>query len=312
MLIEDWRATQEDRDWTAALETILDAYPGGYEKNNEPPEWRSGALPRWEAVRAALLAVSEDCGVDGEPKTLDDAEARHLRGLIDNFLAHAARYESADAAAYAAAVKRYDEAVNVFEADKDDWDTAWTRFERGELHLEHKNTEAARADWQRAAELVVELADEELAANLHRLGADAHAAAGDFEPAVAAHGRAILHAYLFQRRPHPPDEYTLSFYSEQVARALERLVSYAEGGGEVGRAAELMSAAFARSPTRPAPELAALCTAKDLPGLSGALFPDPPQADELNLRNSQFVQRWVLAAAELGLAEPADLPASAW
>jgi tetratricopeptide (TPR) repeat protein len=234
-------------------------------------------------------------------------ESRHTRALIDTFLAHAARYRAADARAYETALAQYDEAVALFEGDEDDWDTAWTRFERGELHLEHGHADAAREDWTKAASLVPELKDEELAANLHRLAADAHEAAGDLDAAFAAHGRAVLHAYLFQRRPHPPDEYTLSFYAEQVARALDRFVQH---DGDQERAGELLAAAF---PDRPPPaELAELCERKDLAALAAALFPEPPAVEELNRRSSKFVQRWLLAEADLGLPAPTDIVDSAW
>ena len=312
-LLEDWRMTQADQDWTTAFTQLLDAYPPGYEKEKEAHDWREDELPRWEAVRAALLEVREACGLNGDPRALEDPERRHTRALIDNFLAHAARYQSSDEAAYSAAVARYDEAVVLFEADDDDWDTAWTRFERSELHLEHGRVDEARADWKRVAELVPVLEDEELAANLHRLAADAHLRAGDVHAAFAAHGRAVLHAYLFQRRPHPPDEYTLAFYAEQVARALERLVEHASGGGDAARAAELLAAPFPGRPGLPsAADVEALCLKPDLQTLSAALFPDPPRVEELHRRSSQFLQRWVIAESALDLEVPTDLTGSAW
>lgn len=307
-LIEDWRTTQDDNEWTDALERLLDAYPPGYAKAAAASNWRNGELPRWDAVEATLLSVLEECGLEGDPAHLDDADARHTRALIDNFLAHAARYRASDDAAYRAAAARYDESVAIDEQDGDGWDAAWTRFERGELHLEHGALDLARADWMKACELAVELEDEELAANLHRLAADAHVARGDLDAGFAAHGRAVLHAYLFQRRPHPPDEYTLSFYGEQVARALERLVEHASPG----RAAELLCAPWPGREPPPTDEVRKLCTANDLPRLSAALFPDPPLAEELNQRSSKFVQRWLLLESQVGLPSPTDLQASAW
>ena len=177
-LLDDWRTTQEDSEWTVAFTQLLDAYPYGYEKAKEPPDWREAELPRWDAVRAALLELREASGLAGDPRAFEDPERRHTRALIDNFLAHAARYASADEAAYRAAIPHYDEAVELFEVDDDDWDEAWTRFERSELHLEHGRVDESRVDWKRAAELVPELEDEELAANLHRLAADAHFGCG--------------------------------------------------------------------------------------------------------------------------------------
>ena len=70
-LVADWRRTQEDREWSESLQVFLDAYPGGYEKEKAPAEWRTGELPRWDAVRAALLEMREACGLVGDPKTLD-------------------------------------------------------------------------------------------------------------------------------------------------------------------------------------------------------------------------------------------------
>lgn len=310
-LVADWRATQHDREWTAALEVILDAYPSGYEMAHAPAEWRTGELPRWDAVRAALLDVRDACGLDGDPTAFAEFEERHTRALIDTFLADAARYRAANERAYEAALTHYDEAVRLFETDEDDWDIAWTRFERAELHLEHKHADEAREDWAKAADRVVELKDEELAANLHRLAADAHAAAGDLDAAFAAHGRAVLHAYLFQRRPHPPDEYTLSFYGEQVERSLARLVQHAGAGGDVERAAELLAAPFP-GPAPGAAKLTAPCARGDLAGLSRTLFPRPPAVEELSRRRSNFVQHWVLVEADLGLPAPTDMADSAW
>jgi hypothetical protein len=286
-LVFDWRTTQADRDWADALVQILDAYPHGYEKDKVPQEWRDNELPRWDAVRAALLELRDACGVGGDPAALAEPERRHVRGLIETFLAHAARYASKDASSFANALKHYDAAIQLFEADDDEWDEAWTRFERAELRVEHREVDAARADWERSADLVAELKDEELAANLHRLAADVHAGVANADAAFAAHGRAVLHAYLFQRRPHPPDEYTLSFYTEQIARALDRLLAATRGGGDVVRAAEALAAPFPGRPALDADEIAMLSATADLHGLSTRLFPDPPTADELNRRYSK-------------------------
>jgi hypothetical protein len=311
-LVFDWRTTQADRDWADTLTQILDAYPHGYEKEKAPHEWRDGELPRWDAVHAALIELRDACGVGGDPAELAEPERRHVRGLIETFLAHAARYASKDASAFANALEHYDAAIGLFETDEDEWDAAWTRFERAELRVEHGQADVARADWQRSADLVAELKDEELAANLHRLAADAHAAAGDLDSAFAAHGRAVLHAYLFQRRPHPPDEYTLSFYAEQVGRALERLLVAAGGGIDVAHAAESLATPFPGRLALDADEIAALSVASDLQGLSSRVFPDPPVADELNRRHSKFLQRWLLAEEKIDLPAPTDVGKSAW
>ena len=74
-LVFDWRTTQADRDWADALVQILDAYPHGHEKEKAPHKWRDNELPRWDAVRAALLELRDACGVGGEPGRAGRARA---------------------------------------------------------------------------------------------------------------------------------------------------------------------------------------------------------------------------------------------
>ena len=151
-LLDDWRTTRRT-GLDVAFTQLLDSYPHGYEKAKESDDWREGELPRWDAVRAALLEIREACGLTGDPRALEDTERRHTRALIDNFLAHAARYESTDDAAYGAAAAHYDEAVELFEAD-DDTGTRRGRASSGASSTSSTGASIeARADWERSAEL---------------------------------------------------------------------------------------------------------------------------------------------------------------
>jgi len=308
-LLADWRETQPDVAWTSHLIAFLDAYPTGYEKDGDPE--------RWAQVERSLRLVRAACGLAGNPAKHDEEE-RHVRGLMANFSAHAARYSrpSDDAVrgrGYEKAVASYDEAAATFGELEDDWDLAWTLFERGELHHEHGEAAAAEADWRAVVELLPELGDDELTANMHRLAADArwrHAPADAF----ALHGHAILHAYLFQGRyqgvRYRPDAYTLDFYAEQVERAIVRLVHHASTGGDVEAAVADLRAPWPADGAVDADEVRSLCDDGDRAGLA-LLFPDPPSEVDLERDESLFLEQWEEKLATVG--EPdAVVPPDAW
>jgi hypothetical protein len=307
-LLSDWRETQADVAWTSHLETFLEAYPTGWEKDDDPG--------RWQRVEQSLLMVRAACGLTGDPAQDDEAQA-HVRGLLENFSAHAARYARAanvDARrrAYEKACAHYDRAVRIFEEQEDDWDRAWTLFERAELHFE-QGAAAAHDDWCEAVRLLPELGDDELTANLYRLAADARWPR-DRREAFALQGRAILHAYLFQNRyqgeRYRPDEYTLDFYAEQVERAIRRLIEHAKSGRDLDAAVVALTEGL---PVGGAIDTAAVtraCAAGDRAELA-LLFPAPPAADDLENDESDFQVQWEMNVAAVG--EPATVvPLDAW
>jgi hypothetical protein len=220
--------------------------PGGARAEAEAPAGGAGALGdaghRAPRGHRGLLAVRRLCGLPPSAAKLD-GDQRHVGALIQIFLAHTYRYRAA--ADDAERVRRYGQAAGYYDAavgllrqeEGADWGNAWALFERAELHAEHGGAQA-REDWHGSAELVPDLGDDELAANLHRLAADVRWP-GAPSDAFAAHGRAVLHAYLFQARNQgAPDAYTRDFFCEQVDRAVDRLIAHARAGGDLREAVD--------------------------------------------------------------------------
>jgi hypothetical protein len=301
-LIADWRRVRDDdADWVQDLQQLLEAYPLGYRKHGEG---------RWDDVRAALVGVRGACGLD-DVDEFEGNDARHTRGLIDNFLAHALRYreaagEAERAKSYRQALALYEEAARLFGQGQETWELAWTLFETAELHADNGDLERARESWRRAVEVALEEDDWELKANLHRLVADIRWQEGATAAAFDAHALAVLHAYLFQCKTpsRRPDAYTVAFYSEQLERVFGRLkeVNAAALADVVARLAE----PFGTQP--PAVDsIAAVLAGDDAGRLGGLLFPAAPADDELMEVRSDFTRRVHLLAEDLGPETARDL-----
>ncbi|HZG35504.1 MAG TPA: hypothetical protein VEY87_06620 [Gaiellaceae bacterium] len=301
-LVADWRrARDDDAEWVADLQLLLEGYPPGYRKH--------GAAG-WDDVRAALVGVRAACGLDGDPGRLPP-DARHTRGLLDNFLAHSVRYRTpaGDAARTRAreqALGYYREAVALFEQGGEAWELAWTLFELAELQAETGSLDDAWAAWQRAAQAALVEDDRELTANLHRLAADLRWAAGAQAAGLDAHGKAVLHAYLFQSRTasRRPDAYTVTFYAEQLERVHERLATLEPSA--LADAVARLVAPFG-TPPPPAAAVAAVLARNDPLALAGLVFPAPPREDELLEVRSAFTRRVDLLAEDLGAECAQDL-----
>jgi tetratricopeptide (TPR) repeat protein len=288
-LLADWdRARSDDADWTQDMRQLLDAYPIG---------WRKAGEGNWPDVRAALVELKDSCGIAGEAARLKD-DARHTRGLVDNFTAHFSRYrEHADDAArdrhYGRAIGYYREAAELFAEES--WELAWTLFETAELHSDFGQLDAAREVWRQAVAAALDEDDPELIANLHRLRADIRWKAK--EDAFDSHGRALLHAYFFQCRTpaNRPDVYTLAFYLEHVERVHERLKTLT--GAKLADAIARVQAPFAF-------EGAATEWSGALPvdyrELAGTILPAAPRAEELLATRSDLTRRIDGLAEELG------------
>jgi hypothetical protein len=221
-----------------ALADVLTYYPLRSVKS-------SGA--DWSRVENALLIIEDICGLsgvsDGSP-----ARERHMSGLLNVFLAHTWRYRAVGVAqravAYGQAEAKYFKALNLVSSrdskEDDPWSRAWICFELAEMRLSrtvaeasgkpitHSQVTGTMSQWQRAADIVQppgESPDHELMSNLHRLLGDVEAWLDKGDPVEAArcYGRAVMHAYLFHIVGGPPDEYTLQFYVDVRARAINHL-----------------------------------------------------------------------------------------
>ena len=299
-LLADWRRMREDDDdWVDDLALLLDAYPPGHRKHG---------AGRWADVRAALLGVRGSCGLDGDADALEEPDERHTRGLIDNFLAHSVRYremsgEAERARGYEQALAYYEEAARLFEREAETWELAWTLFETAELHADQGELDRARASWRDAVALAVDEDDWELTANLHRLVADLRWKEGSAAEAFDAHGRAVLHAYLFQCKTpsRRPDAYTVTFYVEQLERVFERLTTLKRAALE--DAVARLAAPFGFAPPAVA-DVAAALTTDEHARLAGLVFPAAPDDDQLMEVRSSFTRGIHLLAEDLG-ADPA-------
>lgn len=297
-LIADWETSQQDCEWVKDLARMLNRYPTGWHKSEAKPG-------DWDEVRRALVKVRDACGLDVNPeallKTEECKDARHTRGLIDLFLAHAARYRTPDSDAkrtrqHTDALAYYEEAMRMFEADEDAWEIAWTLFERADLHGERGAEQQARRDRDATVQTILEHKienkeeDEELIANVHRVSADIERRGENAAGMVAALAHAVTHAYLFQNRPHPPDAYTAAFYQEMLDRTSAAL---AEVWGRTDRATVI-------APLLAAPLIAerhdagAVTAAAQAAGPKDLLMllPRGPRDDELELERSAFLDEW--------------------
>ena len=294
-LIADWeRERRDDSAWAGDLRRFIDSYALG---------WRKQGAPGWVDVELALIAIRRECGVAGSAESVSGFDARHTRGLIDNFLAHACRYRAYANDAerhdlYKRAVDYYDEAREVFEKGSESWELAWTLFETAELHCDYAELATARGMWQEAVAAALDEDDFELTANLHRLCADIRWHEGDRTEAFGAHARAVLHAYLFQSMTpsHRPDAYTVAFYLEHVERVFERLSELEAPALSV--AVEKLGEPFGTTTSMDA--VAEAVGAANPHALAGTLFPAAPQGDEILSTRSSLTDRIDLLAEQLG------------
>jgi tetratricopeptide (TPR) repeat protein len=297
-LLADWeRARNDDADWVQDLRLLLSAYPTGWRKHGEG---------NWLDVEAALVGAKESCGIDGDAAKLRGPDARHTRGLVNNFIAHSCRYrtcadDDARGRQYKRAIGYYNESKELFA--KENWELAWTLFETAELHSDAEQIDAARETWRQAVALALDENDQELNTNLHRLRADIRWQGGSKSDAFDSHGRALLHAYLFQCKTpsHRPDAYTLAFYLEQVERAHERLRTLNEA--ELADAVARLRAPFMADPA----DNEAASVPDDYHELAGTILPAAPRPEELLATRSDLTRRIDVLAEELGDAANRDL-----
>jgi hypothetical protein len=230
-ILADWSdATSDhndDRTWGEQLRTVYECFPKGWRKADTSAD-------QWNTVLQELqylwhLARFEQA----DPR---DQEMRHIRGILDFYLADAERYVDpnsdepeerlTDAAAQFAASE---------DADQDEWNIAWVEFYRADLEVARKHADEAISLAKKSAADHVGLDDDELVANLHRVCADAQWLRQDPGRALDADARAVLHAYRFQVKD-VQDDYTDAFQREMIERSMERLSALHSDAQDEGHA----------------------------------------------------------------------------
>ncbi|MGH3831329.1 MAG: hypothetical protein ACRDRS_12935 [Pseudonocardiaceae bacterium] len=271
----------------------------------------------WADVRKALWTVQRLCGLQAhEPRTTDE---RHVEALLRVFLAHTWRYQECKRPE---ADQDYSRAADLFARDKD-WSNPWVLFERAELRLERGEADAVSDFWKNAAALVQpkkvgDETDEELISNLHWLRGDCCWESGEQARSATWYGRAVVHAYLFHLVGGPPDDYTLQFYVDIRARALNRLFEVWEKDRDAAvRLAAEMARAFptpyGREPGRLPDQLRQSLEGDKPVLLAHALFPRGPEVWELGSEDSPFTEEFDALFDALGRQrESGDLHDPAW
>jgi hypothetical protein len=307
-MVERRRAHRDKSSWDElevlhdALVSFLQAYPPRSGKRKDAD---------WTTVYDALLQIEDACGLADRNKAMSD-DKRKVAALLDVFLAHTWRYQAVH---MRQANECYKDAARAFRQLKEDWSAAWVYFEQAELCLEQDHVDGElRNFWLQAANIVQQQAsgdgdgsaddgdesdqpDEELAANLHRLRGDVCWSHGDTARAATWYRRAVLHAYLFHAVGGPPDEYTLQFYVDIRARALNRLLElWATNERQedaLNCAEELVRVRTDTSLDEEAPtraELEARLAERTPVKLAHALFPPGPEVSDLKKENSPFLR----------------------
>jgi hypothetical protein len=298
-LAEDFRAialetgNQDWADFADAVHRFMQTYP--YRATLRQDFERNYPDAPWDDVRDVLLEIEEICDVVDVGSDAPELD-RHVRALLQTFLAHSHRFQPAGRQGRAAAC--YEEAAGLLEGLEEWWDLAWVTFELADLALELGERAEARAGAAEAARLLKahpdKEPDEEIIANLHRLWADLAWDEGRPDDAALEYGAAVLHAYLFHAVGGPPDDYTMQFYFDIRGRALERLLDRLVSAGRAAadRFAELMLEAFpgASRPQASPDALWAAYESADVAGLAEVLFPRGPELDELDRRSSPFMR----------------------
>lgn len=284
-----------------AFRSILQNYPLRSAKPREAD---------WEKVRHELSVLQELCGLRRKAKRREIGQVqpleRRVSALLNTFLAHTWRFEGIEPEL---AEEYYERAQALFD---ESWAKAWVAFERADVDYERGEMKQVSLHWKTSASIVQDFEepgsddeiDEELTANLHRLQGDLLWAEGESYKAAAAYGRAVLHAYLFNFVNGLPDEYTMQFYIDIRARALNRL--YELRGRRpttetVACALRMSSAMGQRQEAFSEADLGRLIDERRLIPLVQLLFPRGPEVTELEELDSPFSMEFHKFHARLNL-----------
>lgn len=213
-LIKEWQQRQSSAESLRMLDLVKEF------QDLYPKETETGRAGNWSRVEEVLKELRRLIGIDGDAAALTQPEHRHVRGLTDIFLAEVARFGGNDRER---AAQWYDEAYVLFDRNGDDWDKAWVLFHAADSNHERGRDEEALQQADASLQLGRSKRDPEVLALACRLQGDIFLAQGKLPRALEQYQRALFHAYRFQSDPANPDAYTVTFYSQMVARILARM-----------------------------------------------------------------------------------------
>ncbi len=200
------------------LVTLLRRFQENYAiESLTPTDRRQGS---WKIVAATLHELMNLAGLDCPIADLKSLERRHVRALFDIFLAEAYRFGDGN---FPTAAKWYSEACELFRANSDRWDLAFTSYHLADLNLEFGQYDAGLRHSKEALSLGLAEEDPEVVADSYRVRGDLCIAQGKLEQAVDNYLLAVSHAYRFQVEPCPPDPYTVTFYFRMVRDVIARM-----------------------------------------------------------------------------------------
>jgi hypothetical protein len=352
-LLVMWREAypdEADRKLGAALDDFQKAYPPvrEYKERTKSSFAMSG---RWNQAGKAMLAVREMLKLT-EPLEEDAPRSRrYARGMTNLYLAESLRH-GRGLAGYSElgseeSLNLYSEAITIFEEDEDSFHHIWLHFELADFHVEcsqryrdntnaltlprgsnaglmRNHIEAALHTASSGLSLALKAAegddvDTEVIAYFYTTLASAYWASGcSVEEALAYRLAACFcgYAFLFSEK----DNYSASFYEEQVERTLdwlqEALGKDATPTAKSGvlsdaRVAELCQTIrqFWGSEKLPAKQLDPLVEARDWETLVGLLFPSRPPIEGISC-DATVPKEHIGAIGEIMLAMPGRIEAN--
>ena len=237
-ILADWMSavtdgsqeSKEDREWGQALRAVYDNYPKGN-------RLEKATRPQLITVRRYLRQLWDNGGLGNQE---DNAEARHVRAIVDVFLADVLCYLNP-------ADHRVDEALNdaAVQLAQDAYFVAWIDVQRCDLHLQRQQWEQAMSLARQAAQRHAKFGDHDLIANFHRIYADALWTHGEAGPALDGYARAVLNVYAAQV-DGSPDAYTNASQQEMIDRCMERMAALHASGDDSDGALSVLRGASAR------------------------------------------------------------------
>ncbi len=215
-LLREWEAVcQDDTDHQMFRE--LSQFRHAF-----PPGWgtRETDEPIWSAVSGAMLSLREIGGLDDIDSANVDPSLRQLRAITSLFLGEAAQsggegQEIAD--------RWYEDSWAMFDTQmaKD-----WTRFQQAEMWWDAGDHLRTARLLEGVEETTRIRRDHELLARLAAFTAAQLQARTELTRSAEYAVAAVLHAFVFHTRQAPaPDDYSVAFHKEILARATELLAA---------------------------------------------------------------------------------------